>query len=93
MRGFLEAWERVTIAAEELAGADDCVVVAAVQRAVGRGSGAEPTELRYFHVWTFQGPDRRVQGADGAVGGFRGYSGGIGLIKRNLANPERWPSG
>jgi hypothetical protein len=93
MRGFLEAWERVTIAAEELAGADDCVVVAAVQRAVGRGSGAEPTELRYFHVWTFQGPDRRVQGGRWRRRRIPWYSRGIGLIKRNLATPERWPSG
>src|SRR3954447_20819800 len=55
MRDFLEAWDEMTIAAEELIGAGDHVVVAVVQRAVGRGSGAEPTELRYFQVWSFRG--------------------------------------
>jgi ketosteroid isomerase-like protein len=54
MRGFLEAWSRVAIEAEELTPVGDGVVAAVVQRAVGKGSGAEPTEFRYFQVWTFR---------------------------------------
>ena len=57
MRGFLEPWTRLTIEAEEIAGAGDSVVAAVVQRGVGDGSGAA-TELRYFQVWAFRG--RRV---------------------------------
>jgi uncharacterized protein len=53
MRGFLEPWTRITIEADELIGAGDCVVVAVHQRGVGRGSGAA-TGFRYFHVWTFR---------------------------------------
>jgi ketosteroid isomerase-like protein len=54
MRGFLEPWTRLTIEAEEISDAGDSVVVAALQRGAGSGSGA-PSELRYFHVWTFRG--------------------------------------
>jgi ketosteroid isomerase-like protein len=54
MRSFLEAWTRVTIEAEDLTTAGNRVVAAVVQRAVGRGSGAEPAELRYFQVWSFR---------------------------------------
>jgi ketosteroid isomerase-like protein len=54
MRGFLEPWTRLTIAAEELTEAGDSIVAAVVQRGVGSCSGAA-TELRYFHVWTFRG--------------------------------------
>ena len=54
MQTFLEAWERVTIEAEDLVSAGDSVVAAVVQRGVGRGSGA-PAEFRYFQVWTFRG--------------------------------------
>ncbi len=54
MRTFLGAWERVTIASEELVAAGDTVLAAVVQRAVGRGSGA-PVVLRYFHIWSFRG--------------------------------------
>ena len=54
MRGFLEPWTRITIEAEEIAGAGDSVFAAVVQRGTGLGSGAA-TELRYFHVWTFRG--------------------------------------
>ena len=53
-RGFLDPWTRLTIEAEEITDAGDSVVVAIVQRGVGDGSGA-PTELRYFHVWSFRG--------------------------------------
>jgi ketosteroid isomerase-like protein len=59
MRGFLEAWSRVAIEAEELRDAGDSVVAAVRQHGVGGGSGAE-TELRYFQVWTFSG-DRVVR--------------------------------
>lgn len=58
-RGFLEAWERITIEAEELIEAGDSVIAAVVQRGVGQGSGA-PAEFRYFHVWTFRG-DRVIR--------------------------------
>jgi ketosteroid isomerase-like protein len=57
MRTFLEAWERVTIEAEELLGNGDSVVAAVMQRATGQGSSA-PVEFRYFQVWSFRG--RRV---------------------------------
>ena len=53
-RGFLEPWARIAIEAEEIADAGDSVVAAVCQRGVGSGSGA-PTELRYFHVWSFRG--------------------------------------
>jgi len=55
MRAFLEAWERVTIEAEDLVQAGDSVVAAVVQRGIGKASGATPTEFRYFHVWSFRG--------------------------------------
>jgi ketosteroid isomerase-like protein len=54
MRGFLEAWEHITIDAEELIEAGDTVIAAVYQRGIGRGSGVE-AEFRYFHVWTFRG--------------------------------------
>jgi ketosteroid isomerase-like protein len=54
MRGFLEAWEHITIEAEELIEAGDSVIAAVFQRGTGLGSGAA-TEFRYFHVWTFRG--------------------------------------
>jgi ketosteroid isomerase-like protein len=54
MRAFLEAWEKVTIEAEDLIDAGDSVVAAVVQRGTGKASGAEPAELHYFHVWTFR---------------------------------------
>jgi ketosteroid isomerase-like protein len=55
MRAFLEAWEKVTIAADELIEAGDTVVAAVVQSATGKGSGAVPGAIRYFQVWTFRG--------------------------------------
>jgi ketosteroid isomerase-like protein len=55
MRVFLEAWEEVSLSAEELVEAGDSVVVAVVHRGTGKGSGAEPNEFRYFHVWSFRG--------------------------------------
>jgi ketosteroid isomerase-like protein len=53
MRGFLEPWTRVTIAAEELTDAGDAVLAAVHQSGVGKSSGVE-TEFRYFQVWTFR---------------------------------------
>ena len=53
MRGFLEPWTRVTIAAEELTDGGDAVLAAVRQSGVGESSGVE-TELRYFQVWTFR---------------------------------------
>ena len=53
MRGFLEPWTRVTIAAEELTDAGDAVLAAVRQTAVGESSGLE-TGLRYFQLWTFR---------------------------------------
>jgi ketosteroid isomerase-like protein len=54
MLGFLAAWEKLTLTAEEFIEAGDSVVVAIHQRAVGRESGTH-TELRFFQVWTFRG--------------------------------------
>jgi ketosteroid isomerase-like protein len=54
MRAFLEAWERVTIAADDLEVIGDTVVAAVVQHGIGKGSGA-PAELRYSQVWSFRG--------------------------------------
>jgi ketosteroid isomerase-like protein len=54
MQTFLEAWERVTIEAEDLFGSGDSVVAAVIQRAIGKGSEA-PVEFRYFQVWSFRG--------------------------------------
>jgi len=53
MRGFLEPWTRLTIAAEELTDGSDAVLAAVRQSGVGESSGVE-TELRYFQVWTFR---------------------------------------
>ena len=50
MRGFLESWGRVTIAAEDLVDAGDAVVATVLQSGVGASSGA-PGEVRYTHVW------------------------------------------
>jgi ketosteroid isomerase-like protein len=55
MAAFLEAWERVTIEAEEIFAAGDSVVAKVVQRAIGKESGVEPTEFEYFQVWSFRG--------------------------------------
>ena len=54
-RGFLEPWTRITIEAEDIVDAGDCVVTTVRQRGVGKESGAA-TELRYFQVWSFRGP-------------------------------------
>jgi ketosteroid isomerase-like protein len=54
MQTFLEAWERVTIEAEDLVDSGDSVVAAVMQRAIGKGSEA-PVEFRYFQVWSFRG--------------------------------------
>src|SRR5258705_7569000 len=54
MRGFLAAWDDLTIRAEEFIKAEGSVVVAVYQRGIGRES-ATPVELRYFQVWTFRG--------------------------------------
>ena len=53
MRQFLEPWERLTIAAEELTDAGDQVIAAVLQSGVGVGSGA-PVDVRYWQVWTFR---------------------------------------
>lgn len=57
MRHFLEPWERLTIAGEELADAGDTVIAQVLQSGVGAGSGV-PASVRYFQVWTFR--DGRV---------------------------------
>ena len=53
-RGFLEPWTRITIEAEELIDAGNCVIAAVRQRGVGVESGVE-TEFPYFQVWTLEG--------------------------------------
>ena len=57
MRGFLEAWESLTIAAKSVEDAGDNVLVEVWQSGVGRDSGAE-VAFGYFQLWTFQ--DGRV---------------------------------
>jgi ketosteroid isomerase-like protein len=59
MHEFLEAWDHITIDADELIDAGDSVVASIVQHGEGRESGAA-TEFRYFHVWTFRG-DRVIR--------------------------------
>ena len=54
MRGFLSAWDELSITAEEFIAAGDSVVVAVQQHGAGRGSGISG-DHRYFHVWTFRG--------------------------------------
>jgi ketosteroid isomerase-like protein len=53
-REFLEPWDRIAIAAEELIGAGDTVVARVHQSGVGSGSGAT-AEFRYWQVWSFRG--------------------------------------
>lgn len=54
MRGFLEPWGFVTMKAEELIDGGDMVLVRVRQSGTGKSSGAA-VELRYFHLWTFDG--------------------------------------
>ncbi|MCA1695961.1 MAG: nuclear transport factor 2 family protein [Actinobacteria bacterium] len=51
---MLETWERLTIEAEELLGAEDSVLADVHQRGVGSTSGV-PAEMRYFTLWSFRG--------------------------------------
>ena len=54
-RGYLNPWENLTFAADEqLIETQNSVVVAVHQQGIGRESGI-PTEIRFFHVWTFRG--------------------------------------
>lgn len=53
-RGFLSAWERVTIAAEDLTGTGDGVVADVHQVATGKGSGVQ-VEMRYHQAWILRG--------------------------------------
>jgi ketosteroid isomerase-like protein len=57
MQGFLAAWERVTISAENLVGEGDAVVADVHQVATGKGSGAT-VEMRYCQAWILR--DGRV---------------------------------
>jgi ketosteroid isomerase-like protein len=54
MRGFLAAWTKLTMTAEDLFAVGDSVVVTTRWRGVGKESGAV-TEKRVFDVWTFRG--------------------------------------
>ena len=54
LRGYIEAWSNLTLAAEDLIEAENSVVAAVRQRGVGQESGT-PIDLRYFSVWTFRG--------------------------------------
>jgi ketosteroid isomerase-like protein len=54
MKGFLEPWDRITIAAEEMDDSGEQVLVQVLQAGVGATSGIE-VELRYFHLWSFSG--------------------------------------
>ena len=55
MRTFLEAWTNLTIEADDFLVAGDTVVAEVVQHATGKGSGAAPAEMRYYHLWSFRG--------------------------------------
>jgi ketosteroid isomerase-like protein len=57
MHQFLEPWERLTIAAEEVTGSGDVVIARVLQSGVGAGSGV-PASVSYFQIWTFR--DGRV---------------------------------
>jgi ketosteroid isomerase-like protein len=54
MRGFLEPWERLTIEVEELIDSGDLILARVLQSGTGVGSGVA-VELRYFHLWKFDG--------------------------------------
>ena len=54
MLAWMEAWNDLTMAAEDLIEAENSVVAAVRQRGAGRESGT-PIDLRYFAVWTFRG--------------------------------------
>lgn len=54
MKGFLEPWEQITIAAEELIESDNRVLAKVLQSGTGISSGIA-VELRYFQLWTFDG--------------------------------------
>lgn len=54
MRKVFDAWNSVTIEAEEITEVGENVLAAIRMRVVGRGSGV-PVDLRYFHLWTFRG--------------------------------------
>jgi ketosteroid isomerase-like protein len=54
MRGFLAAWTKLTMTAEDLFAVGDSVVVTTRWHGVGKESGAV-TEKRVFDVWTFRG--------------------------------------
>jgi ketosteroid isomerase-like protein len=54
VRRWLDAWNDVTVTAEEFIDAGDSVVVAVRQRGVGKESGV-PSERSYFQLWTFRG--------------------------------------
>jgi ketosteroid isomerase-like protein len=54
MRSFLEPWEALTIEGNQFRGTGDSVLVAVVQRGVGRLSGAK-AELAYYQLWTLRG--------------------------------------
>jgi ketosteroid isomerase-like protein len=54
MKGFLEPWERLTISAEEMIDSADRVLVRVLQSGTGISSGIA-VELRYFHLWSFEG--------------------------------------
>ena len=56
-RGFLDAWESLTIAAESLEESGGAILATVRQDGVGKDSGATVT-LNYFHVWTLR--DGRV---------------------------------
>ncbi len=54
MRRWLEQWERLSLAAQELRAVGDTVVVRVAQHGKGRVSGIEG-DNRYFMLWTFRG--------------------------------------
>jgi ketosteroid isomerase-like protein len=54
MRSFLEPWDELTMKAEEMIETGEDVLVRLLQSGIGKSSGVA-VELRYFHLWRFEG--------------------------------------
>jgi uncharacterized protein len=51
---LLETWADLTMEADEIVAAGECVLASVRVRGVGRTSGV-PTEMRFFQLWSFRG--------------------------------------
>ena len=80
MRGYVEAWRDLTLAAEDLIEAENSVVAAVRQRGVGKESGA-PLDLPYFSVWTCLRSRPRSPRASSRTS----------FTKRSMPHTNTWP--